>query len=94
MINLFDLENSVISNTRANRNRIVRAPSPQGPVSPPAVLTIELDEDEEVQWHWTHFADGRSIVTGYPIIRSVRLPEASVADSQPRKSESCQEASR
>jgi hypothetical protein len=63
-------------------------------VGPPAVLTVELEEDEEVHWHWTHFVDGHSIVTGYTIIKSAPRPAASVADSQPRKLESSEEASR
>lgn len=33
-----------------------------------AVLSVELNEDEEVVWHWTHFSDGRSVVTGYSIV--------------------------
>jgi hypothetical protein len=32
------------------------------------VLSVELNEDEDVVWHWTHFADGRSAVTGYSIV--------------------------
>jgi hypothetical protein len=35
----------------------------------PGVLSVELEEDEDVQWHWTHYPDGTSVVTGYTIIR-------------------------
>jgi hypothetical protein len=48
--------------------RTVQAPSARGPVSPPALLSVQLEEDEDVYWHWTHYADGRSIVTGYTVI--------------------------
>lgn len=33
------------------------------------VLSILLEEDEEVRWQWTHYADGRSVVSGYEIIK-------------------------
>lgn len=35
----------------------------------PALLGVEIDSnEEEVRWHWTHFIDGRSMVTGYTIV--------------------------
>ena len=37
-------------------------------VQPPALLGVHLDEDEDVAWQWTHYVDGRSVVTGYRII--------------------------
>jgi hypothetical protein len=35
-------------------------------------LSVELEPDEDVRWHWTHFADGRSMVTGYTIVKATR----------------------
>jgi len=37
-------------------------------VQPPALVSVQVDEDENVEWQWTHFADGRSVVTGYRIV--------------------------
>ena len=37
-------------------------------VQPPALLSVHVDDDEDVEWQWTHFADGRSMVTGYRIV--------------------------
>lgn len=49
------------------RRRTVRAPQPEGAPAPNAVVSVELGEDEEVRWAWTH-ADGESVVTGYDIV--------------------------
>jgi hypothetical protein len=49
--------------------RIVLAPSSTGMLIPGGVLSVMLDEDEDVEWQWTHYADGRSVVTGYRIVK-------------------------
>ena len=49
------------------KKRTVYAPQPDHMTTPPTVISVELGEDEKVEWHWTHFADGRSCVTGYTI---------------------------
>ncbi|MCI0665783.1 MAG: hypothetical protein L0220_32400 [Acidobacteria bacterium] len=33
------------------------------------VISVELTEDEDVLWQWTHYPDGTSAVTGYEIIK-------------------------
>jgi hypothetical protein len=43
---------------------------------PPALLSVAIDEGEQVVWHWTHLADGHSVVTGYSILRRVNTPGA------------------
>lgn len=48
--------------------RQVSPPGSHGEVRPPALLSVELREGEDAQWIWTHYADGRSIVTGYRIV--------------------------
>ena len=57
------------------QKRLVTAPLTEtfGPEN--SVLNVLLEEDEEVQWHWAH-SEGRSIVTGYEIIKrpSATLP--------------------
>ena len=36
------------------------------------VISVVLGEDEDVQWCWTHYPDGRSAVTGYEVIKKGR----------------------
>ena len=57
------------------QKRIVYAPQPDTSVSAPAVISIELAEDEDVEWQWTHLANGKSIVTGYTIIKPTEQPQ-------------------
>ena len=33
------------------------------------VFSVDLADDEEVRWHWTHYPNGQSVVTGYDIVR-------------------------
>ena len=52
--------------------RIEYAPSIFGLGASPGVISVLLGDDEDVQWCWTHYPDGRSAVTGYEIIRKDR----------------------
>ena len=65
----------MISNTQENQKRIVTAPQ-QSLLSnstttniPSAVISVELNENEEVQWIWTNYPNGQRVVTGYNIIQ-------------------------
>jgi len=49
--------------------RIVQAPNEGTPDPSGAVISVELNPDEDVIWHWTHKPDGGSVVTGYEIIK-------------------------
>jgi hypothetical protein len=53
----------------ADKKRIVQAPSSGGSDLPGQVLSVELGEDEEVIWQWTHRPDGTSAVTGYEVVK-------------------------
>lgn len=57
------------------QKRIVYAPQPDTTLSAPAVISVELAEDEQVEWQWTHLANGKSIVTGYTIIQPTEQPQ-------------------
>ena len=50
-------------------SRVVRAPASVGPLGAPAVLSVELDDDEEFCGHSKFYMDGRSLVTGYSFVR-------------------------
>ena len=49
--------------------RLVTAPAPTSLDEPGAILSVEIEADEEVRWQWTHYPNGQSVVTGYEIIK-------------------------
>jgi hypothetical protein len=51
--------------------RIVLPPQSGRADSSGQVISVELGEDEEVVWQWTHYPDGTSAVTGYKIIKKI-----------------------
>ena len=52
----------------------VMPPAADNYLRPPALLSVEVDEGDDIEWIWTHYADGRSAVTGYRIVP--KLPRA------------------
>jgi hypothetical protein len=56
--------------------RTMSAPNSDWHVQPPALLSVRADEDEDIERAWTHFVDGRSVVTGYRIVNHLQLPDA------------------
>jgi hypothetical protein len=54
-------------------SRRVEPPTSDPYLRPPALLRVRLDDDEDVEWQWTHFVDGRSVVTGYRIVKRDKL---------------------
>jgi len=59
----------VLIDTKNSQKRLVHAPRSQNSLTPPTVLSVELNEDEDVQWQWTHYPNGESVVTGYTIVK-------------------------
>jgi hypothetical protein len=49
------------------------APGNDAGLRPPALVSVDIDEGEELDWVWTYLADGRRTVTGYRL--RPRLPE-------------------
>lgn len=62
-----DVKQSLPHPDQDHGKRTVYAPSDRPSVTPTAVISVELASDEEVEWIWTHLADGDSVVTGYSI---------------------------
>ena len=62
---------------RRSQRRTVYAPQPKDRSEHPAVISVELDEDEGVEWIWTHTSDGESVVTGYTIVKKAKKPRSS-----------------
>lgn len=56
---------------RLCKSRWVARPPASGVPSPPGLLGVQIAEDEEVRWHWTHYTDGCSMVTGYTIAHAL-----------------------
>ncbi|MGL6342906.1 MAG: hypothetical protein ACRC80_27665 [Waterburya sp.] len=65
----------IITDIQENKTRIVTAPQPTLSLNfntyniPSAVISVELSENEEVQWLWTTYPNGQRVVTGYNIIQ-------------------------
>jgi hypothetical protein len=64
----------IIANTQ-KKTRIVTAPH-QSLLSnfstvniPSTVISVELKENEEVEWIWTSYPNGQRVITGYNIIQ-------------------------
>jgi hypothetical protein len=53
--------------SQANK-RVIYAPQPDSLSTPPAVISVELSNDEEVEWVWT-FPNGQSVITSYKIFK-------------------------
>jgi hypothetical protein len=51
----------------STRKKIVLAPPPSTSSIPPSIYSIEINEDEEVEWHWLDLPDGNRVVTNYKI---------------------------
>ena len=59
--------------------RTVTAPPPSPTSAKPLpnhVLSVTLEADEDVEWSWTHSADGISYVSGYSIVKIAKKDAA------------------
>jgi hypothetical protein len=54
---------------KTEKKRVIQAPSSDSSAQPGQILSVELGEEEEVVWQWTHREDGSSVVTGYEIVK-------------------------
>ena len=65
----------IIANSQENQKRIVTAPQANLFLDstainiPSTVISVELNENEEVEWIWTTYQNGQRVVTGYKIIQ-------------------------
>jgi hypothetical protein len=53
------------------KKRVVTAPSTPSGATSGEVISVEVSEDEEVEWVWSHDAASGSAVTGYRIVPKV-----------------------
>jgi len=56
--------------SQTEEKRIVHASSSSSSASsnPGAVLSVELEEGQKVEWTWPHYPDGSKAVTGYSVV--------------------------
>ena len=74
----------IVTNSQENQNqkRIVTAPQSNVYLNstminiPSTVISVELNENEEVEWFWTTYDNGQRVVTGYDIIENDRSKSA------------------
>ena len=52
--------------------KTILAPHSGSADAPAQVISVEVGEDEEVLWQWTHYPDGTSAVTGYEIVKKAK----------------------
>ena len=52
----------------AKRTKVVYAPLPSSSDMFSSIYSIEITEDEEVEWQWLTLPDGSRVVTDYKII--------------------------
>lgn len=64
------MKSTLFSRLMGKNQRTVYPPSSGGGMSRGAVLSVTLRDDEDVVWHWTHYQDGRSAVTGYTVVKT------------------------
>ncbi len=51
------------------KKRLAVAPQAGKADSSGQIISVELNDDEDVRWQWTHYPDGTSAVTGYEIFK-------------------------
>ena len=49
--------------------RTESAPASDAAAGSSPVFSVDLADDEEVRWYWTHYPDGQSVVTGYDVVK-------------------------
>ena len=54
---------------RRSKRRIVKTPASTDPSIPNSIFSIEVNEDEEVEWQWLNLPDGHRVVTRYKVFK-------------------------
>ncbi len=55
-------------NSQAKRKKVVYAPPPSDSSIFTSIYSIEINEDEEVEWQWLELPDGNRVVINYKIL--------------------------
>ena len=55
-------------NSQPKPKKVVYAPPPSDSSLFTSIYSIEINEDEEVEWQWLELPDGNRVVTDYKIL--------------------------
>ncbi|MDJ0620378.1 MAG: hypothetical protein QNJ63_27175 [Calothrix sp. MO_192.B10] len=55
-------------NSQGRRTKVVYPPDPTDSSLLTSIYSIEIEENEEVEWQWLELPDGNKVVTNYKII--------------------------
>ena len=62
----------VIQPPKPRRTIVAPEPATTSPLAPNRVLSVELEQDEEVTWTWSALPSGEQYVSGYSIVKKSR----------------------
>ena len=62
-------------NSQPKRKKVVYAPSPSDSSIFTSIYSIEINEDEEVEWQWLELPDGNRVVTNYKILSKLETKQ-------------------
>ncbi len=62
-------------NSQIRQKKTVYAPAPTASYLFSSIYSIEINEDEEVEWQWLELADGNRVVTNYKILSKQEIGE-------------------
>ncbi len=62
-------------NSELKGKKIVYAPPPTASYLFTSIYSIEINEDEEVEWQWLELPDGNRVVTNYKILKKQETTE-------------------
>ncbi|MEQ8970489.1 MAG: hypothetical protein RIE73_08845 [Coleofasciculus sp. C1-SOL-03] len=49
--------------------RVIYAPPPTDSSIPASIFSIQIKDDEDVEWYWTQLPDGNRVVTNYQLVK-------------------------
>lgn len=55
-------------NNKPKSKKTIYAPPPSDPSLFTSIYSIEIDQDEEVEWQWLELPDGNKVIIDYKII--------------------------
>ena len=63
------------TNSETKRKKVVYAPSPTDSSIFASIYSIEINEDEEVEWQWLELPDGNRVVINYKILSTRKIKQ-------------------
>ena len=57
-----------MTSTEPSPRMRIAAPGNSSGLRPPALVTVDVDDGDEIRWVWTYLADGSRVVTGCRVV--------------------------